>query len=162
MFAESKLAPSESEEAFKKFPPNVLPHPPMKGATVMTDPIRKARLLRVCLIAGITIAALVGYVLVFASTGLGFPCVLYEYTGLQCGGCGLTRAAVSLFRLDFAAAFSYHALWPVFVAYFLWVGLSDAAVYVKTGKVRLLPGKWWIHAALLAVIVGYGILRNFL
>ena len=128
----------------------------------MTPPTPKARLLRVCLIAGIVAAALGGYVVTFALTGLGFPCVLYEATRIRCGGCGLTRAAVSLLRLDFAAAFSYHALWPVFVAYFLWVGLSDAAVYVKTGKVRLLPGKWWIHAALLAVIVGYGILRNFL
>ncbi len=128
----------------------------------MTPPTQKARLLRVCLIVGITAAALVGYVVLFEHTGLGMPCVLHELTGLQCGGCGLTRAAVSLLRLDFAAAFSYHALWPVFAAYFLWVGLSDAAVYVKTGEVRLLPGKWWIHAAVLAVVVGYGVLRNFI
>ena len=86
----------------------------------MTPPTPKARLLRVCLIAGIAAAALVGYVVTFALTGLGFPCVLYEATRLKCGGCGLTRAAVSLLRLDFAAAFSYHALWPVFAAYFLW------------------------------------------
>ena len=128
----------------------------------MTDPAQKARLLRVCLIAGVTIAALLGYVLAFASTGLGFPCVLYEYTGLQCGGCGLTRAAVSLLHLDFAAAFSYHALWPVFVAYFAWVGISDATVYVKKGVLRLLPGARWIHAVVLVIVVGYGILRNFL
>ena len=76
----------------------------------MTDPIQKARLLRVCLIAGITAAALVGYVVLFDRTGLGMPCVLYETTGLMCGGCGLTRAAVSLLHLDFAAAFAYHAL----------------------------------------------------
>ena len=128
----------------------------------MLDRHQKARLIRVLLVEGICAAALVGYVTLFAATGLGFPCLLFELTGLQCGGCGMTRAAVAALRLDFSAAFSYHALWPVFVAYFLWVGLSDAAVYVKTGKVRLLPGKWWIHAALLAVIVGYGILRNFL
>ena len=82
----------------------------------MTDPIQKVRLLRVCLVAGITIAALAGYVVLFDTTGWGIPCVLYETTRLKCGGCGLTRAAVSLLRLDFAAAFSYHALWPVFAA----------------------------------------------
>ncbi len=128
----------------------------------MTDNNRKARLLRVLLLAGIAVTVLVGYVLIFHTTGLGFPCVLHEFTGLQCGGCGLTRAAVALLHLDFAAAFSYHALWPVFAAYFLWVGGSAASAYVRRGEIRLLPGEWWMHATVLAVIVGYGILRNFL
>lgn len=128
----------------------------------MSDPNRKARVQRACLIAGITIAALVGYVVLFDATGIGFPCVLYEATGLKCGGCGLTRAAVSLLHLDFAAAFSYHALWPVFAAYILWVGVSFARVYVRRGEIRLLPGKWWMHIIVLAAVIGYGVLRNFL
>ena len=128
----------------------------------MTPPTPKARLRRVCLIAGITAAALVGYMVIFDLTGLGMPCVLHEFTGLQCGGCGLTRAAVSLLHLDFPAAFSYHALWPVFAAYVLWVGGSAAYAYILRGEIKLLPGKWWMHTAVLAVIVGYGILRNFL
>ncbi|MBQ9151021.1 MAG: DUF2752 domain-containing protein [Clostridia bacterium] len=128
----------------------------------MTDPTPKARLLRVCLIAGITAATLVGYVVIFDVSGLGMPCVLHELTGLQCGGCGLTRAAVSLLHLDFAAAFSYHALWPLFAAYILWIGGSAATVYIRRGEVQLLPGKWWMHGALLAVVVAYGFLRNFI
>ena len=128
----------------------------------MKDPIQKARLLRVCLVAGITIAALVGYVVLFDQTGIGMPCVLYETTRLKCGGCGLTRAAVSLLHLDFAAAFAYHALWPLFAAYILWVGISAACVYVRQGEIKLLPGKWWMHAAVLAAIVGYGAFRNLL
>ena len=55
---------------------------------------------------------------------------------------------------------AYHALWPVFAAYFLWVGISDAAVYVKTGELQLLPPRWWVHAVTLAAVLGYGILRN--
>ena len=126
----------------------------------MPDPQRKARLGRVLLIAACVVGGLVVYVLTFARTGRGFPCILHLLTGLQCAGCGMTRAALALLRLDLAAAFSYHALWPVFAGYFLWVGVSDAAVYVRTGKVRLLPGKWWIHAAVLILLFGYGILRN--
>ena len=126
----------------------------------MTDPTQKARLMRVLLLYAAAVAALLGYVLVFSSTGLGFPCVLYELTGLQCGGCGLTRAAASLLHRDFAAAFSYHALWPVFAAYFLWVGISNAVVYVKRGELQLLPPRWWVHAVTLAAVLGYGILRN--
>lgn len=128
----------------------------------MSDPNRKARVQRACLIAGTVIAALVGYVVLFDATGMGLPCVLYEATGLKCGGCGLTRAAVSLLHLDFAAAFSYHALWPVFAAYILWVGVSFARVYVRRGEIRLLPGKWWMHIIVLAAVIGYGALRNFL
>lgn len=128
----------------------------------MTDPIQKVRLLRVCLVAGITIAALAGYVVLFDTTGWRIPCVLYETTRLKCGGCGLTRAAVSLLRLDFAAAFSYHALWPVFAAYILWVGISAACAYVRRGEIKLLPGKRWMHIAVLVAVVGYGVLRNFL
>ena len=128
----------------------------------MPDSRHKARLQRVCLIAGITIAALVGYVVLFDATGLGIPCVLYEATGLKCGGCGLTRAAVSLLRLDFAAAFSYHALWPVFAAYIVWVGSSAAYTYVRRDEIKLLPGKWWMHIAVLVSVVGYGVLRNCL
>ena len=126
----------------------------------MLSTSQKARLGRILLIAGIAAAALVGYVVIFDLTGKGFPCVLHRFTGLQCGGCGLTRAAVSLLHLDFVAAFSYHALWPVFAAYFLWVGISDAAVYVKTGELQLLPPHWWVHAVTLAAVLGYGILRN--
>ncbi len=128
----------------------------------MTNNNRKARLLRVCLAAGIAAAALVGYVVIFDLTGLGMPCILHELTGLQCGGCGMTRAAVSLLHLDFPAAFSYHALWPVLVSYMLWVGISAAVVYIRRGEIQFLPGKWWMHAAVLAVVAGYGILRNFL
>lgn len=72
----------------------------------------------------------------------------------------MTRAAVAVLELNLSAAFSYHALWPIFPGYFLWIALSDARVYVETGDIQLLPGKWWIHAAVLAAIVGYGILRN--
>ena len=123
---------------------------------------KETRILHICLLGGGLLAALVGSGLFYNATGRGIPCALYQLTGLQCAGCGLTRAAAALLHLDLTAAFSSHALWPVFVAYFLWVGISDAAVYVKTGDIRLLPGKWWIHAAVTALIVGYGVLRNFL
>ena len=131
-------------------------------SVAVTDPHQKARLARVLLLAAAVTVSLAGYVAIFASTGRGFPCILYALTGWQCGGCGLTRAAASLLELDVASAFSFHALWPVPAAYLVWVGVSDATVYVRTGKVQLLQPPWWIHGAALAVTVGYGILRNLL
>lgn len=35
-------------------------------------------------------------------------CIFAIVTGLPCPGCGLTRATLALFRLDFKLAFSYH------------------------------------------------------
>ena len=122
----------------------------------------KKRLLRVILIACGLLALFVGYGLFYNITGYGIPCMLHKTTGLECPGCGLTRAIAAVVRLDFAAAFAYHALWPLFAAYILWVGISAACVYVRQGEIKLLPGKWWMHAAVLVAIVGYGVFRNLL
>lgn len=44
---------------------------------------------------------------------LHIPCPIKLVTGISCPGCGMTRAYVSLLRLDPRAAFSYHPLWPL-------------------------------------------------
>ena len=126
------------------------------------SPSQKKRLLRVCVTGGMVMIALVGYILFFQATGRGIPCLLYQLTGLQCAGCGLTRAAASLLRADVAAAFGYNPLWPVFAVYLGWILASDAWVYIRRGELPFLPGRWWAHVPVAAVIVGYGILRNFL
>lgn len=41
---------------------------------------------------------------------LGITCPIRALTGISCAGCGMSRAWFSVFRLDFAAAFSYHPL----------------------------------------------------
>jgi hypothetical protein len=72
----------------------------------------------------------------------------------------MTRAAASLLRLDFAAAFSYHALWPLAVAYFLWIAIADGVFYVRRGEARVLPDPKWLHGIVLALVVIYGVVRN--
>ena len=126
----------------------------------MTADPPKKRLLRGILIACGLLALFVGYGLFYNITGFGIPCMLHKTTGLECPGCGLTRAIAAVVRLDFAAAFDFNLLWPLYAAYFLWGSISMAAVYVKRGEAGVLPGKTWMHAILLALVVGYGILRN--
>lgn len=41
---------------------------------------------------------------------LGWDCVFIEWFGIPCPGCGMSRAAAALLRLDFSAAFGYHPL----------------------------------------------------
>lgn len=53
---------------------------------------------------------------------MALGCPLRLLTGLSCPGCGMTRAWGHVLRLDFAAAFAAHPLFPlapVLVAYIL-------------------------------------------
>ena len=127
----------------------------------MVSATPKKRLTRVILIWCAVLAAGMGYGLFCARTGLGIPCVLHETTGLDCPGCGISRAILSLARLDFAAAFGYNLIWPLIVGYLLWIGLGGSIAYVKRGELCYLPGKTWMHAVILSVVVAYGVVRNF-
>lgn len=118
------------------------------------------RLRRILLLWCAVLAAGIGYGVFCARTGMGIPCILHEVTGLECPGCGLTRAVLALARLDIAAAFGYNVLWPLVLGYFLWIGIGGSLAYVKRGELCYLPGKIRMHAAVLSVVVAYGILRN--
>lgn len=131
----------------------------MKSA--MTPITSQKRLGRVILIWCCVLGLGIGYGLFCVKTGMGIPCVLHEVTGLDCPGCGLSRAVLAIARLDIAAAFGFNLLWPLYAAYFLWGGIAMSAAYVKRGESCALPGKTWMHAVLLSVVVAYGILRNF-
>ncbi len=39
-------------------------------------------------------------------------CPILTLTGVRCLGCGMTRAMLSALKFDFAAAFSYHIMFP--------------------------------------------------
>ena len=55
----------------------------------------------------------------------GSTCIILSIFGVRCPGCGLTRAVLSLLRLDFAAAVDYHPLvftLPLLFLYFLFDG----------------------------------------
>ncbi len=125
------------------------------------DPTKhRARLGRVLAIAVAAGLCLGGYLAWVAVTGRGIPCLIYRYTGRPCASCGLTRALASVLRFDFRAAFSNHLLWPIYVLWGGWVAISDAVVYLRDGRVQWLPGHWWVHILVAAVVTGYGIVRN--
>ena len=123
--------------------------------------MKRTRLLQVLACSAATIALLSVY-LSLSSRGHGLPCPLLLLTGWRCPACGMTRAARALLAGDFATAFSHNALWPLYAVYLGWIVISDAAAYVRRGELRLLPTPLWAHGAMLAVAVGYGILRNLL
>ena len=122
----------------------------------------KQRLLRLAVLAGIVLLLIVGYGIFYNVTGYGFPCMIYQITGLQCAGCGLTRALAAVLQLDLVASFSYNPVWPLYVGYFAWIGVAGGLAYVRRGAEFHLPGKTWIHICILVAAIAFGVLRNFI
>lgn len=58
------------------------------------------------------------FLAVFLMYLLKIPCIFKAVTGLECLGCGMTRAVLSALEFDFKSAFSYHIMFwsvPLFV-----------------------------------------------
>ncbi len=56
---------------------------------------------------------------------LDLPCVFVRIFGVECAGCGMSRAIFAALRFDFASAFSYHPMFwtmPILYLYFLYDG----------------------------------------
>lgn len=64
---------------------------------------------------------------------LGITCPIKYITGISCAGCGMTRAYLSLLRLDIGEAFAYHPLfWLVPIMFFaIWKKQKIKPVYYK-------------------------------
>lgn len=83
-----------------------------------------------------------GYLLlILAMYKAGIRCLFRIWPGIPCPGCGMTRACVSLLRLDIPAAFSYHPMvffLPLMYLYFLYDGRlfgkkADTVVWICLG-----------------------------
>lgn len=93
--------------------------------------------------------------------GIGIPCMYYELTGLYCPGCGMTRATMSLLKLDFYQAVRYNAFSivaiPLIALYA--IGGTYAWLFNKPNFIdNKIPSKVWI--IFIIVLLLYGVLRN--
>ena len=99
---------------------------------------------------------------VLASNGLSIPCPFKWFIGLDCPGCGNTRAALSLLKLDFAAAFSYNLLWLPEFLFLGWIYGESVYQYIKNGRFGYSMPFLPMDIAMSVVIVIWGIARNVL
>lgn len=122
----------------------------------------KKRVLRIglVLLALATAAWLYGKAVSFL--GFGFPCVFYELTGLQCPGCGLTRAVLALARGEFASATQYNPMIWLYLAYGTWYGLWGSIRYIRGIRNPYEFGPAWIHWGMLGAVLVFAVVRNFL
>jgi Protein of unknown function (DUF2752) len=87
-------------------------------------------------------------------------CPVHALTGLDCPGCGSTRAIASLSHGDVIAAFDHNALAPavVLMAVVVWMVWASRAIRAEAHQ-RLFGGPMLI-GCIAAVIVAFTVLRN--
>ncbi len=106
-------------------------------------------------------AAAIAIFYFLAQRGIGIGCPLYLLTGLRCPGCGNSRAALALLQGDLLRALEMNLLFPLEFGYLLWVAGCCGVRYWKSGKLQYRPRWVWADAVILAVVVLWGICRNF-
>lgn len=91
-----------------------------------------------------------------------FPaCVFYSYYRLYCPSCGNTRSVTALLNGNLAASLRYNLSIPIFALLSLLAYIELAAM--SFGKqIRLLPRKLSFYLCLIALMVIYWIVRNFI
>ena len=93
------------------------------------------------------------------------PCLFHTLTGLECPGCGMTRAFHAISHGDFAAAINYNIFAPVVYLCFTLTLLSDIACLTMGRRILLrIPEKMKQVSAYnaLFLVITYGILRNII
>ena len=88
-------------------------------------------------------------------------CTFHALTGLQCPGCGATRATHELLHGRLLAAWRYNALWVLSLPVALYAALSE--LRVLTGR-RPLPGDLarqpWFWVTVVAAAAAFFVVRN--
>jgi len=127
----------------------------------MKMPVSSRRHRRILLLSIGILLALALYC-VAAMSGYGLPCLFQRVTGLLCPGCGNSRAALALLKLDFAAAVSYNPLFPLEFFYLLWVYVHCCKAYLQGKPFSYKPPFPAVDIALLAAIILWWIIRNLI
>ena len=121
------------------------------------------RLNRVAILLGLVIlvAALTWLLRVGGPSVMPWSCLLHDFTGLHCPGCGMTRAATAILEGDLWAAFRWNPLGVILLPVALialvpeligWLRASPPPWRVPLGK----RGAW----VLAWVVIGFAVLRN--
>lgn len=95
-------------------------------------------------------------------TKIGIPCPFRAVTGLQCPGCGISRMAISLLRLDFVSAFYANPVILLTSPILLFCIADSDLSYIRTGKASSHPWCRVLLLMVLAALLVFGIVRNLI
>lgn len=114
-------------------------------------------------VIGVVVVVLAAFVLYqHGPCAVWFPgCLFHRWTGLECPGCGMTRATYAALHGRFGEALRFNPLGMIAVpALGVWMGIQlpawlrgeEPAFRCRAGR----RGAWW----LVGIVLGYWVLRN--
>lgn len=98
----------------------------------------------------------------FISAALLPPCTINLLTGYLCPGCGMTRAVLALVRLRIIDSIIYNPMAVLLTVMLILHLIEQTADAFFSKRIRLLPRRTAFWIILIAVLICYLILRNFL
>lgn len=91
-----------------------------------------------------------------------FPlCPLHALTGLNCPGCGLTRAFHALFRGDIFQALHFNALLPVYFFVFVYLFATLLSIAVRRRALNFNIFRPRLVWSFFTIALVFGVVRNF-
>lgn len=118
--------------------------------------IKCVNYISIVLIIGIIYAGICSF------TGSGIPCIFRTVTGYKCPGCGITHMMICLLRLDFKGAFLANRVIFILMPLFAVLIGYHMVQYIKYGKTNISKKENYMFYVLIAILVIWGICRNFL
>ena len=119
----------------------------------------KKRLLKASTKYIIIFSVLLAYLIWILLTDIKLPCMIYQLTGYQCPGCGITRMFLSLLEFDFKSAFNHNPFLFIVIPLNLFCILYLEINYILKGKYRFGIIKYFLYLEVVGFIL-FGILRN--
>lgn len=105
------------------------------------------------------IAAMIVYAINPSETPL-IPCYFYTITGLQCAGCGMTRAGHHFLHGNFTNAWNFNPLIFVTVPAIAYFGLRSLLIVWRGKRLPAMRLPIWAYIALSLAVLGFTIVRN--
>ena len=102
-----------------------------------------------------------GFGLAFlVKSGLRIYCPFHALTGLNCPGCGNTRAALALLQLDFQEMLHYNLLFPLEMLYIWHIYAVCAKNYISSGRFAYRMRPNWLDITVLCAVLLWTVIRN--
>jgi hypothetical protein len=89
------------------------------------------------------------------------PCSIYRAYDIYCPACGNTRSITALFHGDILASLRYNIV-PLLLGLLTLLAYLELATYSFGKHIRLLPRKLAFYLVLIALLILYWVVRNYI